>query len=134
MKLIFKLYFTLALGLTYLVAADFLMPDEAFKPYAKVNENMQIEAGVNIAKDIYLYADKLKIDLVDAKDLAIKEIKKPQSTKHKGDDVYTKSPNFIIILKNKGSNDQVEDVTLKISYRAVQRKACVMNLAAKYFI
>ena len=133
MKLIFKLYFTLALGLTYLVAADFLMPDEAFKPYAKVNENMQIEAGVNIAKDIYLYADKLKIDLVDAKDLAIKEIKKPQSTKHKGDDVYTKSPNFIIILKNKGSNDQVEDVTLKISYQGCSEKGLCYEPSSKIF-
>ena len=46
MKIVTKIFFILALGLGFLNAANFLMPDQAFKPYAKVNDKMQIEAGV----------------------------------------------------------------------------------------
>jgi thiol:disulfide interchange protein DsbD len=52
-----KKIFLLLLMVLSLFSAQpsFLMPDEAFKPSAKLNDSMQIEAKVWIAKEIYLY-------------------------------------------------------------------------------
>ncbi len=49
----------------------FLMPDEAFIPSAKINENMQIEAKIEIAKEIYLYVDSIKLEVKDGKVLVL---------------------------------------------------------------
>ena len=133
MKLVIKIFFTLALGLGLLNAADFLMPDQAFKPYAKVNDKMQIEAGVEIAKDIYLYADKLKLELLDAEGLSIKDIQKPATTKHSGDDVYLKSPNFIITLNKEDSAAGIKDVKLKISYQGCSEQGLCYEPSSKVF-
>jgi len=133
MKLLIKIFFALALGLGLLGAADFLMPDQAFKPYAKVNNKMQIEAGVNITKEIYLYANKLKLELVDAKGLSIENIQKPATTKHSGDNVYLKSPNFIITLKKDASVGGIKDVKLKISYQGCSEKGLCYEPSSKVF-
>ncbi len=45
MKTLTKIYIVMILGLSYLNAGDFLMPDQAFKPYAKINDKTEIEAG-----------------------------------------------------------------------------------------
>ncbi|MBA1438485.1 MAG: protein-disulfide reductase DsbD [Epsilonproteobacteria bacterium] len=103
--------FTLSLN------AQFLMPDQAFKPYAKVNENSQIEAGVTIAKDIYLYAGKFHVELVDANNIKIIDTKKPSTTKHHGEDVYLTSPKFILTLQASDNAAKVENIKLKISYQ-----------------
>ncbi|WP_434656888.1 protein-disulfide reductase DsbD domain-containing protein [Sulfurimonas sp. NW9] len=103
MKLLNKIFLILTFSLGLLHASAFLMPDQAFKPYAKVNDTMQIETGVKIAKDIYLYVDKLKIELIDAKGLSIQSITKPAASEHQGDKVYIKSPNFIVTLKKDAS-------------------------------
>ncbi|ADN09036.1 protein-disulfide reductase DsbD [Sulfurimonas autotrophica] len=133
MKFLLKIFFAFALGLGLLNAADFLMPDQAFKPYAKVNDEIQIEAGVTIAKDIYLYEDKLKIELVDAKGLSIENIQKPATTKHSGDNVYLKSPNFIVTLQKDASVSGLQDVKLKISYQGCSEQGLCYEPSSKIF-
>jgi len=134
MKFLLKIFFALLLGLGLLNAADFLMPDQAFKPYAKVNEKMQIETGVKLAKDIYLYEDKLKIELVDAKGLSIENIQKPATTKHSGDNVYLKSPNFIVTLKKDASVSGLQDVKLKIFYQGCSTQGLCYEPGTKEFM
>jgi len=134
MKLLIKIFFVFALGLGLLNAADFLMPDQAFKPYAKVNDKMQIEAGVKIAKDIYLYDDKLKVELVDSQGLSVKDIQKPVATDHDGDKVYLKSPNFIVTLKKDASVSGVKDVKLKISYQGCSQQGLCYEPSTKEFM
>jgi len=133
MKLFIKIFFSLALGFGLLGAADFLMPDQAFKPYAKVNDNMQIEAGVKIAKEIYLYDNKLKVELVDAQGLSIEDIQKPATTEHGGDRVYLKSPNFVITLKKDTSVSGKQDVKLKISYQGCSEQGLCYEPSTKDF-
>ena len=133
MKLFIKIFFTLALGLDILNAASFLMPNQAFKPYAKVNNKMQIEAGVKIAKDIYLYDNKLKLKLLDAYGLSIKKIQKPATVKHSGDDVYFKSPNFIVTLKKDDAVSGVKNVKLKISYQGCSEQGLCYEPSSKVF-
>ena len=59
MKKLFLLLFTFIS--LFAAQPKFLMPDEAFKPSAKLNEKMQIEATVELGKEIYLYDNTLKI-------------------------------------------------------------------------
>jgi len=121
------------LGLGILNAADFLMPDQAFKPYAKVNDKMQIEAGVKIAPSIYLYDAKLKVALVGAKGLSIKDIQKPKTTDHEGDKVYMQSPNFVLTLKNDGSVHGVQNVKVKVAYQGCSEKGLCYEPNEKEF-
>ncbi|UCM99351.1 protein-disulfide reductase DsbD [Sulfurimonas sp. SWIR-19] len=133
MRLLAKIFFILTMVFSFVNAAAFLMPDEAFKPYAKVNESMQIETGVKIAKDIYLYADKLKIELIDAKGLSIQNITKPATSEHQGDKVYIKSPNFIVTLKKDVSLKGMQTIKLKISYQGCSEQGLCYEPSTKEF-
>jgi thiol:disulfide interchange protein DsbD len=133
MKFFSKVFLFVLLSLGVLNAADFLMPDQAFKPYAKVNDKMQIEAGVTIAPSIYLYDEKLKVEVVGSKGLSVKEIKKPQTSDHEGDKVYMQSPNFILTLENDGHLHGVQDVKVKVSYQGCSEKGLCYEPSQKEF-
>ena len=113
----FFLSFFIFLSVSFIGAADFLMPEEAFKPYAKTDGKMQIVAGVTIAKDIYLYSHATKVELKDSKGLQIDSIKSPKTVKHHDEDVYLTSPKFTITLKNPDRVSGVQNVVVKISYQ-----------------
>ena len=135
MKFFIKIFFILVLGFSFVHAATFLMPDQAFKPYANVNDKMQIETGVKIAKSIYLYDEKLKVDLVDAKGLSIKSIKKPTPVKHHGESVYLESPNFIVTLKkDDNSLHGVRDVKIQIAYQGCSEQGLCYEPSTKEFL
>jgi len=113
-----KLIPILILGCFYLInAASFLMPDQAFKPYAEVNEKMQVEIGINLGKDIYLYADKVEVKLLAPETLTIEDVKKPEITMYHGEKTYFKSPNFLVTLAVKQKLEIMQDVKLSISYQ-----------------
>ena len=103
--------------LSVLVAGGFLMPDEAFKPYAKTNEKMQVVAGIEIGKDIYLYKEKLHIELKNSDGISIKEIKEPESEDHHGDAVYLKSPEFLVTLEKESELTEATEIMVVISYQ-----------------
>ncbi|HIP03369.1 MAG TPA: protein-disulfide reductase DsbD [Campylobacterales bacterium] len=135
MKFFIKIFFILVLGFSFVHAVAFLMPDQAFKPYANVNDKMQIETGVKIAKSIYLYDEKLKVDLVDAQGLSIKSIKRPTPVKHQGEDVYLESPNFIVTLKkDDNSLHGVKDIKIKISYQGCSEQGLCYEPSTKEFL
>ena len=127
MKYFSKIFMTLLLSVSFIYAGDFLMPDEAFKPYAKVNDKMQIEAGVEIAKDIYLYADKLTVKLKSTDGLTIKEIQTPDSVDHHGEQVYLTSPNLVVILSNPNNLRGIVNVTLVLEYQGCSELGLCYN-------
>ncbi len=94
----------------------FLMPDQAFIPHAKLNDAMQIEASIELAKGIYVYEDKVNFELKNTTSLSIVDIKKPLAVKHDDYNVYLESPTFILSLEDNGSKD-VKDVELVVSYQ-----------------
>lgn len=112
----------------------FLMPNEAFIPHAKLNEKMQIEANVAIAKDIYLYEDKVKLEVIDATNtVTIKEIAAPKSVKHEGDMVYLSSPSFVITLEKKSDVKEIKKVEFKLSYQGCSEQGlCYEPLSKTY--
>lgn len=95
----------------------FLMPEEAFKPSAKLNEAMQIEASIVLGKDIYLYDDTLKITLKKGEGLAIQEVKKPKIVDHHGDKVYLESPTFVVTLQKLSGVSGVKSIDIELSYQ-----------------
>jgi len=113
-----KIVLLLSLLSFYLVsAADFLMPDQAFKPYVKVNKAMQVEIGINIADNIYLYEKKVKVKLLSPDSVKIKEIKKPKSVLHHDEQVYLQSPEFLITLASNEELSKDTEVKFLLSYQ-----------------
>jgi len=133
MKIFVKLFLLFSLTLSMLYAGKFLMPNEAFSPYAKVDKNMQVEVGVKLGEQIYLYDKALKISLVDSKDFTIKKILKPAIVMHEGDKVYMHSPNFILQLAYHGSHKGVETVKVKIAYQGCSLQGLCYEPSEKIF-
>jgi len=63
----------------------------------------------------------------------IQNIQKPATTKHSGDNVYLKSPNFIVTLKKDASVNGVQDVKLKISYQGCSEQGLCYEPSSKIF-
>ncbi|QOY55661.1 protein-disulfide reductase DsbD [Candidatus Sulfurimonas marisnigri] len=95
----------------------FLMPEEAFKPTAQVNNNTQIEAKIEIAKDIYLYRDAVKLKIKEGSGISIKDIKSPKSVEHDGDMVYLDSPTFVVDLKKESGVSGIKTVEFELTYQ-----------------
>ncbi len=111
----------------------FLMPDEAFIPHAKLNESMQIEASVEIAKDIYLYADKLTFEVKGTSGISVKEVQSPESVNHDGDKAYMQTPHFLVSLKKDANVSGVLNIQFEISYQGCSEKGlCYEPLSKTY--
>jgi thiol:disulfide interchange protein DsbD len=117
----------------FAIQPSFLMPDEAFKPSAKLNANMQIEAKVWIAKEIYLYENFLKFKINNIKNIDIKEVIKPKSVEHHGDMVYLKTPEFIIDLKKLSNITNIEEIELEIAYQGCSEQGLCYEPYTKVF-
>ncbi|MEA2100672.1 MAG: protein-disulfide reductase DsbD [Campylobacterota bacterium] len=114
-------------------ASGFLMPDEAFIPNAKLNDKMQIEAKVDIAKDIYLYADKVTFVVNGEDGININDIKSPSAVEHHGDMVYLESPSFILTLKKDAKTNGVKTITFELSYQGCSEQGlCYEPLSKTY--
>lgn len=98
-------------------AGDFLMPDEAFQPYAKMNETGKIEAGVVLGTNIYLYSKEMKFSLKNEDGYSIGHIEYPEVTVHNEDTVYMGSPKFILTLSQKEGMLPKKEIVLLLSYQ-----------------
>jgi len=112
-----KLVLLLITTTILLAAPKFLMPDEAFKPHASLNEKMQIEASVEIAKDIYLYENKLSLEIINSSGVSIKNIKAPKAVDHHGDMVFLSTPSFVVDLKKEDGVSGMQEINFKLSYQ-----------------
>ncbi|MDB2562258.1 protein-disulfide reductase DsbD [Sulfurimonas sp.] len=128
-----KLFLFLFLVTTTFALPSFLMPEEAFIPHAKINDQIQIEADIQLAEGIYLYADKLKIELLTDNGISIKEIDSPKSVDHDGDIAYVDSPNFIISLEKDADVNGVKEIQLQLSYQGCSEKGLCYEPLSKIF-
>lgn len=133
MKIIEKMLILILFTTISLYATDFLTPNEAFKPYAKVNDKAQIVAGVKIAPQIYLYKERLKVKIIDAKGISIAKVDAPKAVEHMGDAVYFKSPEFILTLKKEASVKGVQHIKVKISYQGCSEQGLCYEPTDKIF-
>lgn len=130
-----KIILLILLLSTFLFGAQpkFLMPDEAFKPTAKLNDKMQIEATVGIADEIYLYETALKLEIVTKNGISIKDIVSPKTIKHEEDNIYKNSPKFIVNLKKESSVTGILSVELKLSYQGCSDQGLCYEPESKNF-
>jgi len=119
--------------LLYSAQPTFLMPDEAFKPQAKVNENQQIEASIIIADEIYLYEDAVKLEIKNSNEFSIKSIKKPEAVKHHDDLVYLKSPTFLINLNKDSKVSGIKSLDFELSYQGCSEQGLCYEPYTKKF-
>lgn len=130
-KIILFLFLTVSL---FGASPKFLMPDEAFIPHAKINEQMQIEAGLTIAKDIYLYEDKVTLEIIDTNNtIEIKNIVSPKSVKHDEVMVYLESPDFFVNLHKIGNAKDVKQIEFKLSYQGCSLQGLCYEPLSKTF-
>ena len=112
----------------------FLMPEEAFQPSAKLNESMQIEAKVEIAKDIYLYVDSIKLEIKNQNSgITVKDVVKPKSVEHHGDMVYLQSPEFLITLQKNSNIDGIRNVEFALSYQGCSEQGLCYEPYTEFF-
>ena len=128
-----KLIILLLSAVMFLGAADFLMPDEAFKPHAALNQDMEIEASVEIAEEIYLYSDKVTLEITSDNGVTVKNIISPTSVEHHGDQVYLKSPAFIVELQREADVAGTKAVALKLSYQGCSEQGLCYEPLSKEF-
>jgi thiol:disulfide interchange protein DsbD len=128
-----KLFLLLFMSTLLLAAPKFLMPDEAFMPDAKLNSQMQIEASIKIAKDIYLYEEQLKLKLKEGSGISIANAQKPKSVEHHEEMVYLESPNFLITLQKDAQTTGVKNVEFSISYQGCSEQGLCYEPLTKVF-
>lgn len=130
-KIIVLLSFVLAL---FAAPPKFLMPDEAFVANAVLNETLQIQADVAIAKDIYLYADKMKLEVDSQSGVSIQaiDISAPKK-EHEGDMVYLESPHFIVTLQKGEGVSGVKKVDFALSYQGCSEQGLCYEPQTKKF-
>lgn len=127
--LLFLFLSTLLFG----IQPKFLMPEEAFKPSVNVNSKMQIEAKVEIAKDIYIYAESIKLNIKEGNGISIDHITSPDSVSHHGDMVYLKSPTFIVDLKSLSDSGGVKNIEFELSYQGCSEQGLCYEPATKSY-
>ena len=133
MRTLFKIYMMVLFSTTIIYAGDFLMPAEAFKPYAKVNEKSQIEAGIVLGDKIYLYKEKLKIDIAEGSGVSISEIRAPEAKSHHGDMVFYNAPKFVLNLTKKNDVNGMVDVVVNIAYQGCSDDGLCYEPSSKSF-
>ncbi|MCD6432754.1 MAG: protein-disulfide reductase DsbD [Sulfurimonas sp.] len=125
--------FILTSTVLFSASPKFLMPDEAFSPEVIVNDTMQIEARVVIAKDIYIYVDSLKLELKDGSSLSVKDIKLPKSVDYHGDMVYLESPSFLVNLKKGMGVSGSKEIVFELSYQGCSKQGlCYEPITKSY--
>jgi thiol:disulfide interchange protein DsbD len=133
MKYIIKFIFLALLFLPFSLYGQFLMPEQAFKPFAKVDKDQNIVAGVSIAKSIYLYKKELKIELVDTKGISVASVVMPDSFNHEGDEVFFKTPEVLLRLQRDASISGPVDVHVRVSYQGCSEEGLCYEPASKLF-
>ena len=123
------------MSIVYLFSQSILTPDEAFKPSAKIESNM-IVTNIELAQDIYLYADKLKFFITKPKEIELTPfLTLPKSYPHDEYQVF-KDKNTIVniplnLIKDKIGNSK--EFTLKIKYQGCSNKGlCYQPLKVSY--
>ncbi|MBD3797441.1 MAG: protein-disulfide reductase DsbD [Campylobacterales bacterium] len=133
MKFILKFFIALLTLANFAGAGGFLMPDQAFQPYAKLNNKMEVEAGIKLGKEIYVYDKQVKVELVNPKDISIKSIEKPTPIEHHGDMVHLNSPNYIVTLQDNSDDKGIKNVTVKVSYQGCSEQGLCYEPDSKEF-
>ncbi len=96
----------------------FLQPDEAFKPKITLVEGHTAAIEIELGEQIYLYADKVKVEDADPGDgIEFKAVTMADPVDHEGEVVFESSPAIRIALARNKQYDGADKVDVKLSYQ-----------------
>jgi len=99
-------------------AVGFLQPDEAFKPKITMIDDATIGVDIDLGDQIYIYADKLKVEDADPKDgIDFASVTMGDAVEHDGERVYESSPAIRIKLGKNGDLAGKQPIKVKLSYQ-----------------
>ncbi|MEJ2468797.1 MAG: protein-disulfide reductase DsbD, partial [Campylobacterales bacterium] len=117
MKRFFALTALLISSLLLAFQSSFLMPEEAFKPKATLQENQHIAIDIELGKGIYVYADKVDAKVTAPAGVSISEIKiNAEAEEHDGDMVHLHNVPVEIVLASKAA-DGIIPVTVGLDFQ-----------------
>jgi thiol:disulfide interchange protein DsbD len=125
--------FLLSTVLLLSAAPKFLMPDEAFIPHAILNDKMQIEASVEIADNIYLYADKITLEVKEGSGISILKVNGPKSILHHEEMVYLESPKFLVDLQKQSGISGTKTIEYTLSYQGCSEQGLCYEPLSKIY-
>ena len=99
--------------------SKFLMPEEAFVAKVSLEDDMTLKASVTIAKDIYLYADEIKLVTSNKEGVTIAKIVSPESVLHHDDKTYLESPTFLVTLQKDEGVSGTKSINFTFSYQRI---------------
>lgn len=98
--------------------AGFLQPDEAFKPEISVIDDQTIGVEIGLGDQIYIYADKVKVEDADPKDgIDFKAVSMAQPTDHDGESVFETSPAIRLVLVKTKELSGKKNIRVKLSFQ-----------------
>lgn len=114
MRFLLLIFFSVSL-----FSVGFLQPEEAFKPSVKMEDSDTVAVEITLGEQIYIYADKLKIDDADLQDgIEFKTVTmESKTTDHEGEKVYETSPAVRIDLVKSKVLTGEKEVTIKLAYQ-----------------
>lgn len=131
MKKILSFLFLFILSLS--VNASFLMPEQAFSPSVKLNDKMQLEVQIDLAKDIYLYEEYMGLVVKGKNEIFVKDIKSSEAVNYHGTMVYLVSPSFLVTLEKKPDVKGVKTIEFELLYQGCSKQGlCYEPLSKTY--
>jgi thiol:disulfide interchange protein DsbD len=116
----------------FALQAKFLMPDEAFMPKASYQDGT-VEAVIELGEDIYLYEEKVTLEIEDGNGVVIAELTKDEPVDHHGDIAYVEPPTITARLAKEAGVSGTKSVTLLLSYQGCsERGICYEPLSKSY--
>jgi thioredoxin:protein disulfide reductase len=98
--------------------AGFLQPEEAFKPTIETVKPDVIGIEISLGENIYLYAEKLKVEDADPKDgIDFASVSMAEAVDHEGERAYESSPAIRIQLSKSKELSGTQSVAIKLSYQ-----------------
>lgn len=96
----------------------FLQPEEAFKPNISVVDDQTVGIEIELGDQIYLYADKVKIEDADPTDgIDFKAVTMANPVDHEGESVFETSPAIRIVLVKSKEVGGEKNLNVKLSYQ-----------------
>ncbi len=101
-----------------LLAVGFLQPEEAFKPKVSMIDEATVGVEIELGDQIYIYADKLKVEDADPKDgIDFASVSMANPVEHDGEKVFESSPSIRIKLGKSTDVSGLKEIKVKLSYQ-----------------
>jgi thiol:disulfide interchange protein DsbD len=116
----------------FALQAKFLMPDEAFMPKATYQDGT-VEAVIDLGEEIYLYEEKVTLEMQEGNGVVIAELKKDEPVDHHGDIAYVEPPHITAKLAKEEGVSGTKNVTLLLSYQGCSERGICYEPLSKTF-